>query len=285
MKPYFKKSHRAWYVNIGKPIRLATEAEGESVAMDRFLAIHHPSKISDIVGRFLDSRQTAATRKFYERRLREFTAEVGVAQVSDLKPYHLSEWLLKKSVGNYNRGLAVKTCFNWAQEQGYLSSSPFKQVKIGAAPWRGDNAYITEAEYAQFFDRADEDFKEVLIVLHETGCRPQELRAIEKRHLFEDTIRFPAEEAKGHRPRTIYLTSRATMICQRLALKYPEGRIFRRQNGKPWTAKALDRKFERVSKRSGVRINPYALRHSFATEAIIRRVDLQRSLPSWDTPT
>jgi hypothetical protein len=34
-KPYVKKSHRAWYANLGpnaRPVRLASEGEGEKVA-------------------------------------------------------------------------------------------------------------------------------------------------------------------------------------------------------------------------------------------------------------
>jgi hypothetical protein len=43
LKPYFKKSHKAWYVNIGpphgRPVRLASEAEGEKAAWEKYHAL------------------------------------------------------------------------------------------------------------------------------------------------------------------------------------------------------------------------------------------------------
>ncbi len=39
-KPYFKKSHKAFYVNLnGKPIRLASEAEGREKAMEAYFRV------------------------------------------------------------------------------------------------------------------------------------------------------------------------------------------------------------------------------------------------------
>ncbi len=36
-KPYYKKSHHAWYVNLnGRPVRLATEEEGEEAAYAKY---------------------------------------------------------------------------------------------------------------------------------------------------------------------------------------------------------------------------------------------------------
>ena len=136
MKPYLKRSHRDWYVNLGKPVRLATEAEGEEIALERFAALYHPTKVKDLVDHFLDSRKTPSTRTFYERYLQRFAAECGVVQASDLRPYHLSDWLkrLKRSGGNFNAARAVKACFNYAAAQGYIAASPFKGVKIGPAP-------------------------------------------------------------------------------------------------------------------------------------------------------
>ena len=38
-KPYFKKSHKGWYANIGpgkSPVRLASEEEGETLAWEKY---------------------------------------------------------------------------------------------------------------------------------------------------------------------------------------------------------------------------------------------------------
>ena len=39
-KPYYKKSHHAWYANLnGKPTRLASEEEGEEAAYAKYDAL------------------------------------------------------------------------------------------------------------------------------------------------------------------------------------------------------------------------------------------------------
>ena len=51
---------------------------------------------------------------------------------------------------------------------------------------------------------------------------------------------IPVLESKGKKEkRVVLLTDRAFEICQRLALKNPEGPMFRTSAGKPWTRRAL----------------------------------------------
>jgi len=86
---------------------------------------------------------------------------------------------------------------------------------------------------------------------------------------------FPADESKGQRePRVVQLTDRAFEICQRLALKHPEGPLFRNSEGRPWTRYSLHCRFSRLSKKLGFPVCAYAIRHTFATDAITRGVDL-----------
>ena len=86
---------------------------------------------------------------------------------------------------------------------------------------------------------------------------------------------FVVEESKGKRDRrTVLLSDAAFEICQRLALKHPEGPIFRDRRGKPWTATALDRECEKLSKLVGFHLTPYMVRHTFATRKILAGVDL-----------
>ena len=63
-------------------------------------------------------------------------------------------------------------------------------------------------------------------------------------------------------------------VTRRLALKNPEGPIFRNNSGKPWTKNALIQQCKRMTKKLGFHVCPYAIRHMFATDAIIRGVDI-----------
>lgn len=120
-------------------------------------------------------------------------------------------------------------------------------------------------------------FADYVTVMRQTGCRPQEIRKVEARHLNHERKEwnFPRAESKGKKePRTVHLGDVAYEICKRLAAKYPEGPIFRNRYGKPWTENAVAQRFEEISRKVGFRVFAYAVRHTFASEAIIAGVDL-----------
>ena len=103
-KPYFKKSHRAFYVNLnGKPIRLASEAEGHEKAMEAYFRVMAgclpPSDdltVAVLMHRFIASHEHSppGTRRFYTRPCRSFLDYIGAAlRVSEAAPYHVETWL------------------------------------------------------------------------------------------------------------------------------------------------------------------------------------------------
>jgi len=84
----------------------------------------------------------------------------------------------------------------------------------------------------------DQEFKDLLTVSWETGCRPQESLRVEARHVDRDNARwvFPASEAKGGRlPRVVYLTPEALAVTERLMVEHPAGPLFGNTDGLPWT--------------------------------------------------
>ncbi len=116
--------------------------------------------------------------------------------------------------------------------------------------------------------------------MYETGCRPQEVRRVESRHFDREAKRwvFPVKESKcgekTDQERIVYLTDKAFEICQRVALKHPEGPMFRNRHSHFWTATMFDGHCARLSEKLGFKVTPYAIRHTFATEKIIAGVDL-----------
>jgi len=316
-KPYFKKSHNAWYANIGpgkRPVRLARGRENEAAAYDEYhklMAGRQPTSpdctVVDLAQRFLDyhkSNSKPRTVEFYFRALDSFTRYIGSRmKVADLKPYHVQQWIDRehmtakqaKKVGDdyvtrdtdkptrigYRRNLirAVKACFKWAEDQEYIDRSPLRGVKVPPAQPRGDEAYLMPEQWEKLIEAVkDQPLLNLLTVMKETGCRPHEARTVESRYLDREgrCWVFPKGESKGGREqRVVHLTDRAFAICQRLALKHPEGPLFRNRDGNPWTAQGLDYRCYRLSKKLGFPITPYSVRHTFATEAILKGVDLQ----------
>jgi integrase/recombinase XerC len=312
-EPYYKKSHHAWYVNLnGRPRRLASEAEGEEAAYtkyDKLMAGRQPVAHDDPVGGLLDrflehhkSKSADATFQFYRHALDSFAHYIGPKlRLSDLKPFHVYDWIdrnhrtIKKATkrgivdtgkpttDNYRRNLirAVKAAFRWAERREYIDRSPVRYVEL--PPARSRDVYLMPEQWDKLIAKVAKArdggcLLDILMVMKETGCRPQEVRRVEDRHFKrEDRCwEFPVAESKGKKEkRVVLLTDKAFDICQRLALKHPEGPLFRTSAGKPWSRRTLSFRLYRLSGKLGFNICPYAIRHTFATDAIVRGVDLQ----------
>jgi integrase len=94
---------------------------------------------------------------------------------------------------------------------------------------------VSQAEFQAILDHTkDRQFRDLLTVTWETGCRPQESLRVEARHLDPAGERwiFPPSESKGRKtPRVVYLTPKAAEICGRLATAHPTGPMFRNTDG------------------------------------------------------
>jgi integrase len=307
-KPFFKKSHRAWYLNLnGKQIRLAGEEKGHDKAMEVYYSVmagrlppRQDQTAATILHRFLKAHESspASTRRFYARPIRSFIDYIGHAlRVSDVQVYHVENWVAerhqyrrlksgkrtdKPTSSSYRHNLvrAVKTAFKWAEDKGYIAKSPVAKVKVPRQYARGVEAYIPPEKWQKVVETAEGELLDLLVVMHETGCRPQEVRRVETRHFDREDKRwvFPVEESKcgeqTDQERVVYLTDRAFEICQRLALKHPDGPMFRNERGQPWGTTMLAGRCGRLSEKVGFKVTPYSIRHTFATEKIIAGVDL-----------
>jgi integrase len=114
-------------------------------------------------------------------------------------------------------------------------------------------------------------FHDLLTFSWESGCRPQEARHIERRHIRLEyhRIEIPAEEAKGKRRwRVIYLSPKAEGIVIRLMQKHQDGKLFRNVDGNEWKVCAVNCRFGRLKAKLGTRFAAYDLRHGFATRKL-----------------
>ena len=83
-------------------------------------------------------------------------------------------------------------------------------------------------------------------------------------------MRFADGEIQGKKyGRDVILTERAAAILKPLALARPEGKIFRNEDGTPWTKDALNNRFQRLKKEKfPFKVNCYAARHAKATDLL-----------------
>ena len=131
--------------------------------------------------------------------------------------------------------------------------------------------YLTQGQYDELMKNIDDDFfVDYLNFLWLTGCRPEEIRVIEARHVHGSRIILQKRSSKGKRfNRTIYLTEESLAIVRRLCKRYPTGAIFRNSDDRPWTANTVRYRFRQLQ----VKMKAKWLRHSWITKALENNVD------------
>ncbi len=322
-KPFYWKSHRAWYVNIaGRKTRLTprgvncakTDKEAQRVALQeyhRIMAGRQPMKadcrVVDLIDAFLahkkeDPELKPGTYQFYAPALDKevrgsFGRFVGTRRVSEVTEQLVDDWIKRdhatvkratpkglvdtgrKTSANYRHNLlrAVRAVFRYGQRK-HKVPNPIEGIKLPTPEAR--NVYLDGQQWAKVVETLgkSEDggcLLDLLSVLRETGARPWEVRNAEARHLDGRRLVFPQAESKGKRKvRVVKLTDPAFAVVQRLALKHPEGKLFRNYKGNSWTHNALAYRLWRLSKRLGFKVSAYQLRHSWATDAIANGASL-----------
>jgi integrase len=289
-KKYWKATHKCWYVKVaGKHIRLDPDEEKAQKLFYEVMAgrreIGPDALVAELILEYLlwsKKKHKARTHEWYKEHLESFAKHIGRLRVQSLKPYHVEQWV-EKLFPNTNNGTTIGNAmrtvvrvFNWAKKSGRIATSPLASLQRPRSTHR--DVYLMPDQYKKLVASIkDEALLDLVTIMRETGCRPQEARLVESRH-FDRHNRcwvFPKEEAKGGREeRVVLLNGRALEITKKLALKYPEGSIFRNNRGRRWTPNAFDLRCSRLSKTLGFHVCPYAIRHTFATDAIIRGVDI-----------
>jgi integrase len=242
--------------------------------------------VAEVFEKFLDwchKHRAPRTYADHKDRLQLFLKETpGAADLpaSLLRPFHVLEWVDKHPTwGNTRRRaviMSVQRSFNFAEEVGYIDTNPVRKMK--KPPCGRREQVVTPEQWAKIRDHypQHDPFRDLLEFCWETGCRPFETRMMEVRHvhLARLCVLFPPEEAKGKkRWRVIRLTPAAAEILKRRIEGRATGLVFLNANGDPWTAYAMNCRFCRLKKHTGVKFFAYAWRHGFATRKLIEGHD------------
>jgi integrase len=266
-KPFYRKSRKLWYVqiqghqhNLGPDREKAFTAYHEMMARPEKQVVASESVVA-LIDRFLDfvqKHRAPETYEWYRSRLQLFATHYPDLTTDALRPIHVQEWIDSFSDAgsgtkrNYAR--SIQRCLNWGEEMGIVDRSPITRFKKPKGGKR--ETVISESEWqAVLTSVSDKEFRDLLIVSWETGCRPQESLRVEARHvdLVNSRWVFPESESKTDAPRTVYLTEKALAITKRAMLRYPQGKLFRNSSGEPWTTDAVNCALIRVQIRRGQR--------------------------------
>lgn len=222
--------------------------------------------------------------EWYAGHLSKFLIHLGENRnmpIAKLRPYHVIEWVDGKNTwgDNYKRGsiVAVQRLCNWAEQVGYIDSTPLK--KVAKPPSRRRENPVPPADYqAMLSHLQDRDpFRDVLMFVWHTGARPQEVRHIEPRHvdLAAECVVFPREESKGkRRARVILLHGPSLEILIRLMRRRVEGKLFRDSRGNEWSKYGICNRMERLSEKIGKSYALYDCRHAFCQRLLEAGVSL-----------
>jgi integrase len=302
-KPYWKTSHKCWYLRLdGRDIRLDTD---EQKAQDEYFKImaersneplehdltSESATVRQLLVAFLEwskVNDTKGNHRYYQQYLtgrRGFGAYVSPSlRIRELRNFHVTGYL-QKHHANHQAGSivpALKRPFNWAIKEGYIQFNPIQGVKrpptIGRAG--NDDVYISPAEYDALIAAVPSDeFRDYIEFMYQTGCRAEEINKL-RSAWFKPNQRcciIPANESKGHKSRRrpkdriIRLNDRALEIAKRSAMKNQGGHLFRNSVGHPWASSVVGDRFGRawVTKAIGRRIAATYFRHTFITDALM----------------
>jgi len=239
----------------------------------------HVAVVVDAFLDFVELHRAPDTYRWYKDRLQAFLNVIpATLTLRQLKPFHVQQWIdaLPDLASGTKRNLcrSIVRCMNWAEEQGYVLRSPLAHFKKPRAGKREE--IVSAAEYAKLLEATkDEAFKDLLTVTWETGARPQETLRVEARHvdLPGERWMFPASEAKGGKPRIIYLTPLALEISRRQVERFPSGPIFRNTDGIAWTTDATNCRFQTLKKKIGRKLCLYHLRHTWMNRLLLAGTD------------
>lgn len=282
-KPFFRKSHKSWYLQVGKrQVRLAESRdeafrkwhEMESGATSRSTAGPTVTSAIEEFMADLTANSSARTQEWYGMFLPLIKAD---KPLDALRPIDVTRVMnARPAWGQNTRHNFVRACkrlTRWARIQGLIAVDPLADMVKPTPVARED--FLTSEQMARIEAvLPDGPLLDLLVVAWDTGLRPQELFALEARHVDGDRITFRASEGKGKRVRVAYVgTDRAMAILKGLSGIYRTGPLFRNTMGNPWCSSSVKCAFRRIEKAVGFRTHLGAFRKGYCTEGLKNGVD------------
>jgi integrase len=273
---------RAMHALLGKAKGEEAEAEASPVEAPPAPAF---LSVAAIATRYLArpaGELGAEARRVHARYLKEFGATFGERPASTLDPKEVVAWVDARA-GRWGEAMraavlgVLKSVLGWAWREGLLEANPLARMRGRSIPSR--QVRLTAEQFAAVLDATpDQEFKDFVIVLLQTGARPGELGRATAADYDRENRRLVLKDhktaKKTGKPRLIYLPPEAVAVVERLVLKWPAGPIFKNTHNNPWTAKAAGHRFRALRERLGLPKygGAYAARHLVATELLVAEV-------------
>ncbi len=309
-KPWYYQQTGWWMAWIdGKKVKLAQGKKSRKQAQDRldelrYEAAHNPAPessqqtVASVIERYIEvvfprlAKGTTDCRTGY---LQDFAEAHGWRMVSACRKDHMQQWLQSHPTwqSDWTKRSAlriVQGAFNWAADAEIIAKSPFRGIKQSAGPPRRDMTY---AEFRAILRATGTNrkhrptpaarFRQVLIFLWFTGCRPIEAGRLRwsdidleqkvivlRQHKTIKTQRTP-------KPRIIPLDPVVVKLLIHIRKRNEGERVFLTHKKTPWQRYNLGLRLRRARAKAGVpdEVKLYGVRHAFGTRAIVNGLDIK----------
>lgn len=251
--------------------------------------------VFDLYAQNLEKKGQARTLKIFLQIARHAADAFGDMRLGDLKPFHVQQFLDKMAlprIDSYKRTQkwspsyqafamrSLKAAMNWAKKQQIIANHCLGAVPVESNGSRGEEAYVKRDVFDRIIGATNQNFRDLLRLMWETGCRPDEAYHVEGRyyHKADKCIVYPGKpkegdycwkNAKKNRKRVdrlIYLTDELAEMVETRIAKHPKGPIFLTKQKTPWTREAVSVALRWYAKKLKITTAPtaYGLRHTYA---------------------
>lgn len=311
-KPWFYRQTGWWMAYIGgRKVRLAEGRDNRRAAKQRLTELlaeaarnpapDHPDQtVASVIETYLatagsDLAPNTLTR--YTEHLQDFAEAHGWRPIKEAKPLHLEMWLKSKKgwVSGWTQNGALRdifVAFNWAARMGVIPSNPFKGVTRRVGKRRRP---MTPEEFQAILRVTNSSghwkrrptpgarFREILIFLWFTGCRPSEAAGLVWSHVDFDKKLIILPEHKTIRtqrdpmPRVIPLHPVVDRLLQTIRKRDEGERVFVNHRKTPWRKDTLVYRMKRARDAAGLPkgVSLYCIRHAFGTRGAINGCELK----------
>jgi len=289
--PYFRAKIGGRQVYLGTDRRAAKLKLAEVLTGQADAATDRPGSVSGLIRKYLVFNPKMPEWK--TDAWSDFTDD-GALPLSEVEPDHLSAFHKNLKAATYHRKIAggklgppkkysaqtirhylsaASMILTWAYEQGWIRAMPVRPKT--AKPQHAPRDLPLET-VQKLLDDLREPTRTIVRFIFSVGCRPSEACSLRwewyrPRKGGCGSFVLPVESHKtGERvafSKTLYLTTEGQEIVDRM----PRGRplVFVNAKGRPFTADGI----QSATSRQGIS-KPYALRHTFATNALAQGTPL-----------
>jgi integrase/recombinase XerD len=221
------------------------------------------------------------TLKMYRWMYRSLVEHLSCDKLQDastITPQDLQRWVLylndQKNYANATRDQRITKCksfFKWCCGNGFLAEDPSTGLKRPKKNWQPDP--LNEDELHMLLEesrkgRCGVRNYAIICFLVDSGVRNSELCDLKAEEVSLKTGQIKIREGKGSKPRTVIVGKRTKEALWRWMMQRPEGTayLFCTENGRKFGRTILRRIVSIIGEKTGVRVYPHRLRHTFALQ-------------------